>query len=124
MFAKRRERADRLGSGMSVEQQPATGVFELLKLVGQGALVRSERLSGLGQAGMLGDDDEAGEALTSVSTDEHRSQRFGDLRGVNAWKVEVSEAVRSRARPQWDVVLVGEGPEGGDTAAELGSDIG
>ena len=83
LFAKWSEWSDGSRSRVSLEQQPVTGAFELLELSGERALACTECLGCLGQAVMLGDDDEAGEALTSVSADEHGSQRFGNLRGVD-----------------------------------------
>ena len=73
---------------------------------------------------MFGDDDEASEALAGVVSDEHGSQRFGDFGGMEARKVEVGEALRSRARSQRKAVFQCELPEGADTAAELGRDVG
>jgi len=83
LFAEGRERADRSGVWVAVEQQSAAGAFQLLELVGERALVRPECLCCLGQAGMFGEHDEAGEAQTGVSCDERGTKWFGDLRGVD-----------------------------------------
>jgi hypothetical protein len=44
---------------VAIEQQSAAGAFQLLELVGERALVRTERPCCLGQAGVLGEDDKA-----------------------------------------------------------------
>ena len=99
LLAEGGERADGLGAWVAVEKQAAAGAFELLELAGERALVHAEGLGGLVEAGVLGEDDEAGETLAGVSSNEHGSQWFGDLGGVNAGEVEVGEPVGAGAAP-------------------------
>ena len=73
---------------------------------------------------MFGEDDEAGEAQTGISSDERGTKWFGDLRGVDTRGVEVGEPLGTGAPSHRDVVLVGELLEVGDAAAELGGDVG
>lgn len=103
LFAKGREWADRSEAGVvAVEQQSAASAFQLLKLVGERALAGPEHPCRLGKAGMIGADDEAGEALTNVSTDEHGSKWLGDLRGVDTGDVEMVEPFGAGAAPHRD----------------------
>jgi hypothetical protein len=74
-----------------VKQQAAAGALDVLELLGEHALGRSDRLSSLGEAGLLDEGDEAFQARSGASPGERGAQRFGDLRGVQAGDVEVGE---------------------------------
>ena len=123
-FAERSEGADGLRTWVAAEEQPAAGPFEELELARERALVCPEYLGGLVEAGVFGEDDEAGETLTGASSDEHQAKRLRELGGVDSGKIEVGEPFGTGTPSQWDVVLVGEDLEGGDLAAELGGYVG
>jgi hypothetical protein len=68
----------------------------VLQLQGEHALGYSDRPSRLGEAGLVDEDDEALQTGSGASPGERGSQWFGDLGGVQAGDVEVSEAFGPR----------------------------
>jgi hypothetical protein len=70
-----------VGAGLAVDEGAAAGVFQAGELGVEGGLADAQCLCGLADADVLGDDQQALEALLGVAPGEGAAERLGDVTG-------------------------------------------